>query len=98
MSNLEDIVKVPGIDVLLVGPSDLSINLDVPLDYQSPTYIDALDIIAEKALAAGVVPGMFFVPPGIELSELTGKGYRFFTMPWSTWARQGIQAGLAGVR
>jgi 4-hydroxy-2-oxoheptanedioate aldolase len=33
MNNLEDILSVPGIDVLLVGPSDLSINLDVTLDY-----------------------------------------------------------------
>lgn len=96
--NLEGILKVQGIDVLLVGPSDLSINLDVPLDYLNPKYIDTLDIIAEKALAAGVVPGMFFVPPGIELNELTNKGYRFFTMPWNVWAREGIQAGLAGIR
>ncbi len=98
MRNLEDILKVPGIDVLLIGPSDLSINLDVPLDYLNPKYIDALDIIAEKSLAAGVVPGMFFVPPGLELNELTSKGYRFFTMPWNPWAREGIQAGLAGIR
>ena len=30
---IDDIAAVDGVDVLLVGPSDLSINLDVTLEY-----------------------------------------------------------------
>jgi len=25
------------------------------------------------------------------------KGFKFFTVPWSGWATQGIQNGLAGI-
>lgn len=98
MDNLEDIVGVAGVDVLLVGPSDLSINLGMPLDYTNPKYHQALDAIAAACKKAGVVPGMYFVPPGIETSELLQKGFRFFTMPWAGWAKQGIENGLASVR
>ena len=98
MDNLDEIVKVPGIDVLLVGPSDLSINLGVPLDYTSSTYKDALTRIGEACKSAGIAGGMFFVPPGITPQELIRLGFRFFTMPWEPWARSGVTSGIAAVR
>jgi len=33
LENLDAISSISGVDVLLVGPSDLSIELGVPLDY-----------------------------------------------------------------
>ena len=98
LDGIEDILGVAGIDVLLVGPSDLSINLDVPLDYTNAKYHAALDRIGSACAAAGVAAGMFFVPPGIEPSELMAKGFRFFTLPWAPWATEGIRNGLSGVR
>ncbi len=98
MDNLDEILAVPGIDVLLIGPSDLSINLDVALDYPNPEYVEALDKIAAACANAGVVPGLYFIPPGLELSDLISKGYKFFTLPWNGWATEGIQNGLANVR
>ena len=95
---IEEILAVPGIDVLLVGPSDLSINLDVPLDYENPKYHAALDKIGAACQKAGVAAGMFFVPPGIEPRVLQEKGFRFFTLPWAGWATDGIRNGLAAVR
>ena len=97
MDNLTDIVKTPGIDVLLVGPSDLSINLGVPLDYESSTYGDALQKIGSACKEAGIAAGMFFVPPGISTAQLSEWGFRFFTLPWEGWARAGIEAGLGEV-
>ena len=98
LDNIDSILAVPGIDVLLIGPSDLSINLDVPLDYQNPKYTSALETIASACKSADVVPGVFFVPPGIEPNWLIEKGYKFFTLPWGGWASEGIQRGLANIR
>ena len=95
---IDDILAVPGVDVLLVGPSDLSINLDVPLEYTSATYQAALDKIGAACQRANVAAGMYFVPPGITPNQLVDKGFRFFTLPWANWATQGVRDGLASLR
>jgi 4-hydroxy-2-oxoheptanedioate aldolase len=97
IANLDAILSVPGIDVLLVGPSDLSIELGVPLDYPSDTYQSALDTIAAACKRHNVVPGMYFIPPGMDPNFYVAKGFKFFTVPWAGWATEGIQQGLAGI-
>jgi 2-keto-3-deoxy-L-rhamnonate aldolase RhmA len=98
LDNMEEILSVPGIDVLLVGPSDLSINLGIPLDYLNPKYQGTLDKIAGACEDAGVVPGMYFIPGGQDPSTFVERGFRFFTLPWSSWAAKGIQDGLASIK
>jgi 4-hydroxy-2-oxoheptanedioate aldolase len=98
LDNLDEILSVPGIDVLLVGPSDLSIVLGFALDYLNPKYQETLDKIAEACERAGVVPGMYFIPRGLDSSELVERGFRFFTRPWSQWAAAGIKDGLATIK
>ena len=95
--NLEAIVTTDGINALLIGPSDFSINLDVPLDYLSKKYRDAISAVAKTCRHNGVAPGMFFVPPGYEPQELIEMGFQFFTLPWHGWASSGIQAGVAAI-
>ncbi len=98
IKNIDEILSVPGIDVLLVGPSDLSIELGVPLDYPSDTYQRGLDRIAAACKNHGVVPGMYFIPPGMDPNFYVDKGFKFFTVPWAKWATEGVQNGLAGIK
>ena len=60
LDNLQEIAAVPGVDVLLVGPSDLSINLDVALDYGNPKYHSALEKIAATCAEADIAAGHVF--------------------------------------
>jgi 2-keto-3-deoxy-L-rhamnonate aldolase RhmA len=98
LENLDAIASVPGVDVLLVGPSDLSIELDVPLDYACDTYQRALDKIAGAAAKRGISAGMYFIPPGMDPNFFVDKGFKFFTMPWAPWAAAGIQNALSGIK
>ena len=98
LNNLEEILSVPGIDVLLVGPSDLSIALGIALDYLNPKYQETLDRIAGACKDAGVTPGMYFIPGGMDPNNLVERGFKFFTRPWSRWAAAGIQDGLATIK
>ena len=97
IANIDEILSVPGIDVLLVGPSDLSIELGVPLDYPSDTYQAGLDKIAAACKKHSVVPGMYFIPPGMDPNFYVAKGFKFFTVPWARWATEGVQKGIAGI-
>lgn len=98
IDNIDEILSVSRIDVLLVGPSDLSIELDVPLQYASDTYQKGLDTIAAACKNHGVVPGMYFIPPDMDPNFFVDKGFKFFTMPWARWALQGIQNGLGSIK
>ncbi|EMI22669.1 2-dehydro-3-deoxyglucarate aldolase [Rhodopirellula maiorica SM1] len=57
---LDDILAVPGIDALLVGPHDLSCNLGLPEQYDHPEFVSACETIFLKARAAGVGAGIHF--------------------------------------
>jgi 4-hydroxy-2-oxoheptanedioate aldolase len=98
LENLDAIASVPGVDVLLIGPSDLSIELGVPLDYSCDTYQRALDKIAAAAAKRGIAAGMYFIPPEMDPNFFVQKGFKFFTMPWGPWAKAGIQNGLSGIK
>lgn len=54
----EELIGTPGVDVVLVGPADLSISLGVPGDFMNPKLIEAVDSIRETCVRHGVVPGM----------------------------------------
>ena len=98
IANIDEILSVGRIDVLLVGPSDLSIELGVPLQYASDTYQAGLDTIAAACKQHGVVPGMYFIPPDMDPNVFVDKEFKFFTMPWARWALEGIKHGLGGIK
>ncbi len=53
----DEILSVPGIDAVMIGPADLSISLGVPGDFQHPIMVDAMEKIRDSCIAHGVVPG-----------------------------------------
>ncbi len=76
IENLENMVKVPGIDAIFVGPNDLSISLGVPDQYDHPDYEAALRRILSVCKAANL-PNLFHHQT-IELStKWLREGARF---------------------
>ena len=53
----EEILSVPGIDAVMIGPADLSISMGVPGDFQHPTMVDAMEKIRETCERKGIAPG-----------------------------------------
>ena len=53
----DDLLSVPGIDAVMVGPVDLSISLGVPGDFQHPLMVEAMEKIRDSCVSHGVAPG-----------------------------------------
>ena len=96
LQNLDAIASVPGVDVLLIGPSDLSIELGVALDYSCDTYQRALDKIAAAAAKQGITAGMYFIPPEMDPNFFVQKGFKFFTMRRVPGRRLGSRTAWPG--
>ncbi len=57
---LDEILDVPGVDALLIGPHDLSLNLGIPEQYGHPKFNEAVSTIIRKARAKNVGVGSHF--------------------------------------
>ena len=53
----EELLSVPGIDAVLIGPVDLSISLGVPGEFEHPSMVDAMEKIRASCVKHGVAPG-----------------------------------------
>jgi 2-keto-3-deoxy-L-rhamnonate aldolase RhmA len=57
---LDDILAVPGLDAVLIGPHDLSCSLGMPEQYDRPEFLAACEKIFRKARAAGIGAGIHY--------------------------------------
>ncbi|MBR6739658.1 MAG: aldolase [Clostridia bacterium] len=58
MEALDDILAVPGLDAILIGPHDLSCSLGIPEKYTDPRFDAAVREILSKARKAGIGAGI----------------------------------------
>lgn len=95
IDSLDDILAVPGIDAVYVGPADLSITLGLPAgnNDDAPTFTAALETIVAGCVKAGVVPGIHAT--GALTPKRLGAGFRMVTVTSDLVAmRLGIAAEL----
>lgn len=59
LNELDSILSVAGLDILFVGPYDLSQSLGVPGQVSHPSVLEAIKEITEQSRKAGVVVGVF---------------------------------------
>jgi 2-dehydro-3-deoxyglucarate aldolase/4-hydroxy-2-oxoheptanedioate aldolase len=53
----EELLAVPGIDAVMIGPADLSISLGVPGEFQHPKMVEAMEAIRDSCDRRGIAPG-----------------------------------------
>ncbi len=72
----DELLSVPGIDVVMIGPVDLSISLGVAGDFFHPKMVEAIEKIRDSALAHDIVPGIQTRP--LDLARhWKDRGFRF---------------------
>jgi len=59
LDNIEEILTVPGIDVLFIGPYDLSASLGIPGQVEHPLVLAAMEKTQAAAKKVGVALGFF---------------------------------------
>lgn len=93
---LDDILAVPGIDAVYVGPADLSISLGLAPgnNDDAPAFVDALETIVAACERHGVVPGIHATTALTE--RRLDMGFRMVTVTSDNVAmRDGLQAATA---
>jgi 4-hydroxy-2-oxoheptanedioate aldolase len=72
---IEEIVRVPGVDVVIIAPFDLSIALGIEGQFGEPRFVEAVEAVERASVAAGVpLCGVAF--DNQRAAELVARGYR----------------------
>ncbi len=81
LKNLDDILSVPGLDAIYVGPADLSQGLGGPpgVDFTEARMVAAIDKIVTAARQHGVVAGIHTGSSEYAL-QMVEKGFQFVTV------------------
>lgn len=59
LKNIDEILSVPGVDIIFVGPYDLSQSLGIPGDVDNPRLVEAMRTIVEQCVRRSVTVGTF---------------------------------------
>lgn len=100
VKNLDAILATPGLDSVYVGPSDLSVSMNesAGFDPMFPEVLKAVELIAERASKAGVMPGIHVgsVAYGKRCRDM---GYRLITyLSDFRLLQQAATRGIAAMR
>jgi 4-hydroxy-2-oxoheptanedioate aldolase len=94
---IDDYLKVDGVDVLFLGPTDLSQSLGHPGDLGHPDVLAALDRVADAVIGSGVTLGIY--AGSIDMTKAwLDRGARYFTTSLEPFLRDGMRAHLQQVR
>ncbi|KAE8368889.1 Pyruvate/Phosphoenolpyruvate kinase-like domain-containing protein [Aspergillus caelatus] len=81
LENVREIAAVPGVDVLFIGPFDLSVNIGHPItnpEKMDPELMEAIQSIHDAAQAAGKATGIY-CDTGEQAREYANKGFQMMS-------------------
>jgi 4-hydroxy-2-oxoheptanedioate aldolase len=75
VGNLDEILSVPGIDLVVIGPGDLAMSLGIPGQFDHPKFKDAVRT-AEESILKSKVPLCGVARSPDQAKEMLDRGYR----------------------
>ncbi len=92
---IDKVANIEGVDILFVGPMDLSMSLGVFGQFDHPKFTEAIKNTAKAAKQSGKICGILLTNPE-QLSYYYKLGYRFFTLGADiAFINQGLQNTIA---
>jgi len=79
LANVQAIAGVEGVDILFVGPQDLTLSLGLLDDRANPRVRDAMRRVVETCEKAGKIPGTLVINPE-ERKAAVELGFRFISL------------------
>lgn len=98
VANSEEIAAIDGVDVLFVGPTDLSYNMGIRDQLDHPRFVEALTKVSEAAKKHGKAAGILVQSPAM-VAKCRDLGYTFVALGSDGGSvRAGLLANLAALR
>jgi 4-hydroxy-2-oxoheptanedioate aldolase len=94
---IDEYLKVDGVDVLFLGPTDLSQSLGHPGDLRHADVLRAMDRVADAVVGSGTTLGIYAGTVDMT-KEWLDRGARYFTTSLEPFLRDGMRAHLRDVR
>jgi 2-dehydro-3-deoxyglucarate aldolase/4-hydroxy-2-oxoheptanedioate aldolase len=96
--NIEQIMDVDGIDVAVIGHTDLSLSLGVPLQLHHPDFVAAVDAVLAACRGRGKTAGCV-VADAEQGRQWIAKGFRMVAYSGDIWLLGGaLKAGIERLR
>ncbi|HUE76285.1 MAG TPA: aldolase/citrate lyase family protein [Chloroflexota bacterium] len=96
--NVDDIARVPGLDVVWIGHFDLSQSLGIPGEFEHPRFTSAVQRVLEAANAHGIAAGMMVSDPAQAIDRIR-QGFRCVAYWGDVWLLQrAIKQGISAIR
>lgn len=92
LANIEEIAAVEGVDVIFIGPGDLSVSLDAMGQDGREKLVAAIENITKIAISADKTVGIFRPDAG-DIAAWFGKGISFYLLASDTMFLGAAMAG-----
>jgi len=79
LAQLDAIIAVPGVDIIFIGPADLTASMGIPFAFDHPYYAEAITRISNAAAKCGKWWGLP-VKDAAEAAAYAARGARFFNI------------------
>jgi 2-dehydro-3-deoxyglucarate aldolase/4-hydroxy-2-oxoheptanedioate aldolase len=98
VSNVDEILSVPGVDVAVIGHTDLSLSLGIPLQLEHPDFRAAIDKVVATARKHGKAAGC--VVGNVEQGRAwLQRGFRMMIYSGDIWLfGNALKDGVDGLR